>query len=219
MTKEEIKQYFIELYVEHIKQEHTPEWANWIATDADGTVWLYQEKPVLDGHNYFNDSIDGDACQLVVPSANKTFLNNWAYSLLKLEDLLPHHSSQKEEEPSQDKIEFEAVSGDQSLFDLVGAKDDDLFIVRKHNSPYTGIFAFKKNYPHSGEVLAERKVKERLYIPEVGHTYKLSGMFKGEFICVFIDDNEVIWSTCGGSMYHHTPDSISLNTIKFIRVN
>ena len=214
MTKEEIKQYFIDLYVKHIKQEDIPEWVNWIAMDADGTVWLYQEKPVLDGHSYFNDSIDGDACPLVVPSANKTFLNNWAYSLLKLEDLLPHNSSQKEEEPAQDKIEFEAVSGDQSLFDLVGADDKDKVIVKSLHSK--AVFAMAEPLAEY-TVLAERRVKEKPYIPEVGHTYKISYsgcVYSEVYVCLFVDQFSVLWSSHAGRMWQHY-----LTDYKFIRVN
>ena len=62
---------------------------------------------------------------------------------------------------------FEAVSGDQSLFDLVGATDEHLYIVR--NTRHTGIYAAtqaqwdKHNYLN--KVLAERKVKEPEFIP------------------------------------------------------
>ena len=62
---------------------------------------------------------------------------------------------------------FEAVFGDQSLFDLVGATDEYLYIVR--NAKHTGIYAAtqaqwdKHNYLN--KVLAERKVKEPEFIP------------------------------------------------------
>ena len=62
---------------------------------------------------------------------------------------------------------FEAISGDQSLFDLVGATDEHLYIVR--NAKHTGIYAAtqaqwdKHNYLN--KVLAERKVKEPAFIP------------------------------------------------------
>lgn len=215
MTKEEIKQYFIDLYVKHIKQEDITEWANWIAMDSDGTVWIYQEKPLLGVNNYFNDTINGEACQVAVSCANKTLLKDWAHSLLRLEGLLAHHSSQEEEPLAQDKIEFEAVSGDQSLFDLVGADDKDRVIVKSLLSK--AIFAMADALTEY-TILAERKLKEKPYIPEVGHTYKLSGIFDGEFTCVFVDDGGRIWSTCGGSMFSHDPDNITSRTIQFIRV-
>lgn len=222
MNKEETKQYFIDLYVEHIKQEDIPEWANWIATDGDGEVWVYQEEPVADVNQFCNESDNREAARLDL-KVNIYESRCWVHSCLKLKELLPHYPSQQKEESVQDKIEFEAVSGDQSLFDLVGAKDDDLYIVR--NAKMSGIYAAnqelmdKHHYWQKDKVLASRKVKEKPYVPEVGHTYKLSGLFKGDFICVFIDDSGVIWSTCGGTMYHHIPDSLSFNTIKFIRVD
>ena len=68
---------------------------------------------------------------------------------------------------------FEAVSGDQSLFDLVGATDEHLYIVR--NTRHTGIYAAtqaqwdKHNYLN--KILAERKLKEPEFIHYHTDTY------------------------------------------------
>lgn len=63
---------------------------------------------------------------------------------------------------------FEAVSGDQSLFDLVEATDEHLYMV--FNKRHTGIYALtqeeKDCVAYNGSVvLAERKLKEPEFIP------------------------------------------------------
>ena len=63
---------------------------------------------------------------------------------------------------------FEAVSGDQSLFDLVEATDEHLFMVL--NKRHTGIYAITQKDKDYGVydnsvVLAERKLKEPEFIP------------------------------------------------------
>lgn len=214
MTKEETEQYFINLYAEHIKQEDIPEWANWIATDEDGGVWIYKYAPCLDESGYFfADGKDNFGMVKLLTEESQPY---WHMSVMNISSLLPHYPSQQKEESMQDKIEFEAVSGDQSLFDLVGAKDDDLFIVR--NANLNGIYATK--YPvTSSRVLAERKVKEKPYIPEVGHIYKLSKECTNVFSCVFVDNEGDVWSTCDGVMFTHRIGYLSRNSIKFIHVN
>lgn len=57
---------------------------------------------------------------------------------------------------------FEAVSGDQSLFDLVGATDEHFYIVR--NAKHTGIYATGFTVAKE-RILAERKLKEPEFIP------------------------------------------------------
>ena len=63
---------------------------------------------------------------------------------------------------------FEAVFGDQSLFDLVEAIDEHLYMVL--NKRHTGIYAITQEekdfgYHKDSEVLAERKLKEPEFIP------------------------------------------------------
>lgn len=57
---------------------------------------------------------------------------------------------------------FEAVSGDQSLFDLVGATDEHFYIVR--NTKHTGIYATEFTVTKE-RILAERKLKTPEHIP------------------------------------------------------
>ena len=69
------------------------------------------------------------------------------------------------EEPEESK--FEAVSGDQSLFDLVEATDEHLYMVL--NKRHTGIYAITQEEKDStiyggSVVLAERKLKEPEFI-------------------------------------------------------
>lgn len=214
MNKEETKQYFIDLYVEHIKQESIPEWANWVATDADGEVWVYQEKPVAKVKAFYNEGVNAEAICLDI-MVNFCEHMCWRYSCLKLKELLPHYPSQQKEESMQDKIEFEAVSGDQSLFDLVGANNKDMVIVKSMLN--RAIFAMTKSSPEY-TILAERKVKEKSYIPEVGHTYKLSTRDSGTFTCVFVGVERDVWSTCDGVMFTHYVDYLLREGIGFIRV-
>lgn len=226
MTKLKAKQYFIDLYVKHIKQEDIPEWAECLATDRDGEICVYS---IVD-EMFFN----GSSWSSIVAQTYRSLLSLGDYqtsieeSLITIEELLPHYSSQskpitQEKEAVQDKVEFEAVSGDQSLFDLVGAKDDDLYIVR--NAKMSGIYAAnqelmdKHHYWQKGKVLASRKVKEKPYIPEVGHTYKLSTEQGVTFTCVFVDIDGDVWSTCNGTMFTHYIDYLSRESVKFIRIS
>lgn len=63
---------------------------------------------------------------------------------------------------------FEAVSGDQSLFDLVLAKDEHLYVVR--NSRNQGVYA--TDYKLAKErILAERKLIEPEFVPYHTDTY------------------------------------------------
>lgn len=68
---------------------------------------------------------------------------------------------------------FEAVSGDQSLFDLVGATDEHFYIVR--NAKHTGIYAATKaqweKHSYLNKILAERKLKEPEHISYHTDTY------------------------------------------------
>lgn len=64
------------------------------------------------------------------------------------------------------KYEYEAVSGDQSLFDLVGAKNQHGFIL-KMNGDAGNIITSASKLTTGWEPLAERKVKE-VKLPVVG---------------------------------------------------
>ena len=82
--------------------------------------------------------------------------------------------------PVYDKVEFTPVSGDQSLFDLVGAQDTHLYVVR--NRGESGIYvttqAKMDKYSKLKErVLAQRKVREKDYIPVVGDTIEIKDEF------------------------------------------
>lgn len=72
--------------------------------------------------------------------------------------------------PTEDSKEdkFEAVFGDQSLFDLVGATDEHLYIVR--NAKHTGIYATEHSVTKD-RILAERKLKEPEFIRYHTDTY------------------------------------------------
>lgn len=63
---------------------------------------------------------------------------------------------------------FIAVSGDQSLFDLVLAKDNHLYVVR--NTAHRGIYATDYKLA-KGDLLAERKLIEPEFIPYHTDTY------------------------------------------------
>lgn len=212
MTKEETKQYFIDLYVKHIKQEDIPEWANWIATDQDGSVCCFEQPPAIHT-NYF---VKRGASEWETLLDSITYSQGWVYSVVSVEELLPHYPSQQKRESVQDKVEFEAVSGDQSLFDLVGADSQDIVVVKLDN--VKSILALREK-SFGDNIIAERKVKEKPYIPEVGHTYKLSKEHSDIFACVFVDNEGDVWSTCDGVMFTHDIDYLSRNNIKFIRVS
>lgn len=107
----------------------------------------------------FGVSARGETLIVDRPPENEVII-----SFDKFEEIV---ESLAEGKSSADIPKFEAVSGDQSLFDLVGATDEHLYIVR--NAKHTGIYAAtqaqwdKHNYLN--KVLAERKVKEPEFIP------------------------------------------------------
>ena len=87
--------------------------------------------------------------------------------------------------PVYDKVGFIPVSGDQSLFNLVNAQDTHLYVVR--NRGESGIYATTQTkmdkYPKlKDRVLAQRKVKEKDYIPVVGDTIQVEGEHEGSLI-------------------------------------
>lgn len=214
MTKKETKQYFIDLYVEHIKQEDIPEWANWIATDADGEICVYEANTLTEGYGEYWDFISQSRYNIVTKIEPQTL---WKDSLMTIRELWVHRQLQKQKgESVQYKIEFEAVSGDQSLFDLVGADSQDIVVVKLDN--VKSILALREK-SFGDNIIAERKVKEKPYIPEVGHTYKLSKEHSDIFACVFVDKDGVVWSTCDGNMIGHNSSFILSTDVKFIRVS
>ena len=86
---------------------------------------------------------------------------------------------------------FIAVSGDQSLFDLVGSEDEHLYMI--FNKRYSGIYALTKDEMDSGRydvsrVLAERKLIEPEPVPYHTDTYLHKGEdFAGVDITAFRD--------------------------------
>ena len=91
---------------------------------------------------------------------------------------------------------FTAVSGDQSLFDLVGASDDELYVVKA--STTNAIYAHHLN---AGNVIAERKPYIEKYVPKVGDVFYISEFARQDFTCLFIDKNGYIHSSCEGRMH------------------
>lgn len=83
------------------------------------------------------------------------------------------------------KYEYEAVSGDQSLFDIVNAYDFHTMIVR-----YKGCIYSTDINAATDEVIAERKVKE-VKLPVVGDKYNC--LYANPHICtvVYLNDKYV----------------------------
>ena len=80
---------------------------------------------------------------------------------------------------------FIAVSGDQSLFNLVLAKDNHLYVVR--NTAHRGIYATDYKLA-KGDLLAERKLIEPEFVPYHTDTYLHKGEdFAGVDITAFRD--------------------------------
>lgn len=88
---------------------------------------------------------------------------------------------------------FEAVSGDQSLFDLVDAYDYQSMIVKCKGGIYS-----TTNNSLGDEVIAERKPIEK-YVPKVGDEFKPDGSAL-EYKCVFIDKNGVVYGENDGEL-------------------
>ena len=93
---------------------------------------------------------------------------------------------------------FEAVSGDQGLFELVGASDDDTYIIRFKEGKTIG--SYHSIIDWSGvEVIAERKTIKK-YIPKVGDLFHEVGS-ASVFLCTNVKDSlEVIGLATGFHM-------------------
>ena len=106
---------------------------------------------------------------------------------------------------------FEAVSGDQGLFDLVGALDCEHFIVVKSGRALIPVI---QPIVSSDKVIAERKPIEK-YVPKVGDDYIVSTR-SGIFRCVFIDNIGNVYGTKEGWLHTHREDWMNNNNAVFI---
>ena len=72
-------------------------------------------------------------------------------------------------EPASPK--FTAVSGDQSLFDLVGAADDEYHIIKSGRCVLSVCYITPADL-----VIAERKPYVEKYVPKVGESFRVGGI-------------------------------------------
>lgn len=104
---------------------------------------------------------------------------------------------------------FTAVSGDQSLFDLVGASDNELYIVKA--STTNAIYA---DYLKAGNVIAERKPYVEKYVPKVGDVFTVEQYAGGVYKCLFIDNDGVIHCSRNGHLASLSP----FDRLTFVKV-
>ena len=98
---------------------------------------------------------------------------------------------------------FTAVSGDQSLFDLVWADDRDLYIIRSKSGKTLGAYHTIVDWD-GVDVIAERKPYVEKYVPKVGDEFKVrvsiskigveAPQDESIFKCIFIDEKENVWA-------------------------
>lgn len=87
---------------------------------------------------------------------------------------------------------FTAVSGDQSLFDLVGASDDELYIRKLHSG--NGLIASEFD-PGEEFLIAERKPYVEKYVPEVGDCFDMvTDNASARMKCIYIDCHHDVWA-------------------------
>ena len=110
------------------------------------------------------------------------------------------------------KKKFEAVSGDQSLFDLLNAEDHHILVVRSGNGIYASeINCFDRN------VIAERRPVPK-YIPKAGDVFAMINQKydHGELLCLKSNDKGIAFEYLEDEKGHF--DSVSTSAeFLFIR--
>ena len=98
---------------------------------------------------------------------------------------------------------FTAVSGDQSLFDLVGAADDEYHIIKRGRCILSVCYITPADL-----VIAERKPYVEKYVPKVGEEYQLKG-YVSVMKCLFIDNDGEVYGSENGYVYSHNKDQFT----------
>lgn len=90
-----------------------PEWANWICTNKNGQVWVFENKPVIEVNYWFKANGQRERVFTVVPL-------NWKNSLIQIQKA----HVEPEQLTLRDHFAMSALNGLLSCADVVADKDE-----------------------------------------------------------------------------------------------